>query len=85
MRLEGLGFPAVVLASILKPDLHELVDAVHGEKKGFLESSLGITHLDLFLAERDAVHDICPRYLVWFWVSLILEFKNCVVLGAINK
>ena len=54
-------------------------------REGILETSLGITYLDLFLAERDAIHNICPGHLVWLWVLLVFEFKNCVVLRAKKK
>lgn len=50
---------------------------------GFDVLVLGITYLDLFLAERDAVHDVCAGDLVGLGVLLVFGFENCVVLRAV--
>jgi hypothetical protein len=51
---------------------------------GFCVSVLGITYLDLFLAERDAIHNTCTGRLVWFSVPLIFGLEYCVILGAVK-
>jgi hypothetical protein len=80
MRLEWLGFAAVVLAAVLEPDLkHRKVRVKESRFSNSCE-----TYLDLFLAERDAADNTRSGNLVRFRVSLVFGFENRVILWAIQ-
>lgn len=85
MRLKGFRFPTVVLASILEPDLWTSQRSVARSGEDFCRSwhASVQTYLDLFFAERDAVHDTGTRDLVWFGVLLVLCFQDGMVLRAV--
>lgn len=45
-------------------------------------SALGITYLDLFLTERDAIHNTGAGCLVWFGIPLVFGLEYCVIFWA---
>lgn len=44
-----------------------------------------MTYLDLFLIERNALHDVETRCLVGFWIRIVCRLENCLVLGTIYQ
>lgn len=59
------------------------VTRLEGKNFGVRRGGLGITYLDLFFAERNAIHNIGASDFVWFRISLVFRLENCVVLRAI--
>lgn len=88
MRLERLRFPSVVLAAILEPNLLQAhkKNISHTDGGKIVDAlSLGIAYLDLFLAERDAIHNMGASELVWLWIDLVFRLQDRMVLRAVIR
>jgi hypothetical protein len=84
--LKRLRFPAVVLAAILEPNLLQAhkKNISHTDGGKIVDApSLGIAYLDLFLAQRDAIHNMCASELIWLWIDLVFRLQNSMVLRAV--